>query len=312
VIFDGFLRVYTEGRDEEEPEKEASPLPAVVEGEALKLLGLTPAQHFTQPPPRYTEASLVKALEEFGIGRPSTYAPTISTLVGRRYVRKEGRALIPEDVGFVVTDFLKEHFADIVDTGFTARMELDLDKIASGEVQWAPVVRDFFGPFSKRVAEKTKSVKKSDVTEQATDKVCPKCGRPVVIKLGRFGRFYSCTGFKKTKKGAPQPPSGCDYAEPLEGQAEPQIEIIEGEMCPECGKPLAKRRGRFGPFIGCTGYPDCKYVKKQVEKMGIVCPDCGKGELVKRRGRGRSIFFGCERYPECTFTARELPTKDAA
>ena len=155
-------------------------------------------------------------------------------------------------------------------------------------------------------------MKKSDVTEQATDKVCPKCGRPVVIKLGRFGRFYSCTGFKKTKKGAPQPPSGCDYAQPLEGQTEPQIEIIEGEMCPDCGKPLAKRRGRFGPFIGCTGYPDCKYIKKTVQKTGIVCPDCGKGELVRRRGRGRSTFFGCERYPECTYTARELPTKDAA
>src|SRR5207249_1914328 len=194
VIFDGFLRVYSEGRDDDQEEKEALPLPVVTAGEALKLFELKPSQHFTQPPPRFTEASLVKALEEFGIGRPSTYAPTISTLVGRRYVRKEGRALIPEDVGFVVTDFLKEHFSDFV--------------------------------------------------------------------------------------------------EPLEGQAEPQIEIIEGEMCPDCGKPLAKRRGRFGPFIGCTGYPDCKYVKKQVEKMGVVCPDCGKGELVRRRGRGRSVFFG--------------------
>ncbi len=310
VTFDGFIRVYTEGSDD--PEKEISPLPAVVAGEELKLLGLESTQHFTQPPPRFTEASLVKTLEEFGIGRPSTYAPTISTLVGRRYVRKEGRALIPEDVGFVVTDFLKEHFADIVDTGFTARMELDLDKIAEGEAEWAPVVRDFYGPFAKLVEEKTKSVKKSDVTEEATDRVCPKCGRPVIIKLGRFGRFYSCTGFKKTKKGDPQPPGACDYAEPLEGQQEPQLEIIEGEMCPDCGKPLARRRGRFGPFIGCTGYPDCKYVKKTVQKTGVVCPECGKGELVRRRGRGRSTFFGCERYPECTYTARELPTKDAA
>ena len=312
VIFDGFLRAYTEGRDDDQEEKEALPLPVVVAGEPLKLLDLKPSQHFTQPPPRFTEASLVKALEEFGIGRPSTYAPTISTLVGRRYVRKEGRALIPEDVGFVVTDFLKEHFADIVDTGFTARMEEDLDKIAEGKVDWVPVVRDFFGPWSKRIDEKTKSVKKSDVTEEATDRICPKCGRPVVIKLGRFGRFYSCTGFKKTKKGAPQPPGACDYAEPLEGQQEPQLEIIEGESCPECGKPLAKRRGRFGPFIGCTGYPDCKYVKKTVQKTGVVCPECGKGELVRRRGRGRSTFFGCERYPECTYTARELPSKDAA
>ncbi len=313
VTFDGFLRVYTEGTDE--PEKEVPQLPAVEPGERLALLGLEAAQHFTQPPPRYTEASLVRALEEFGIGRPSTYAPTISTLVGRRYVRKEGRALIPEDVGFVVTDFLKEHFADIVDTGFTARMEEDLDRIAQGEVEWVPVVRDFFEPFNRRIEEKTRTVKKSDVTEEATDRTCPKCGRPVVIKLGRFGRFYSCTGFKKAKKGQPLPEGACDYAEPLEGQREPQLEVIEGETCPLCGKPLAKRRGRFGPFIGCTGYPECKYVKKTQQKTGVTCPQCGQGELVRRRGRGRSTFYGCERYPECTFTARELPGapgKDAA
>ena len=314
VLFDGFLRVYTEGT--EEPEKEISPLPEVTAGEALKLLGLDASQHFTQPPARFTEASLVKTLEEHGIGRPSTYAPTISTLVDRKYVRKEGRALVPEDVGSVVTDFLREHFPDIVDTGFTARMEENLDKIASGTVEWAPVVREFFTPFSKRVEEKTKSVKKSDVTEVATDRICPKCGRPVVIKLGRYGRFYSCTGFAKGKKGQPVPAGACDYSEPLEGQKEPQLEILEGEMCPDCGKPLAKRRGRFGPFVGCTGYPDCKYIKKTHEKTGVVCPDCGKGELVRRRGRGRSLFYGCERYPACTYTARELPAatpgKDAA
>ncbi len=309
VTFDGFLRVYAEGTDE--PEKEIAPLPEVIAGEDLKLLGLDAAQHFTQPPPRFTEASLVKTLEEYGIGRPSTYAPTISTLIDRRYVRRDGRALVPEDVGFVVTDFLKEHFADIVDTGFTARMEEDLDRIAEGEVQWVPVVRDFFTPFNKRIEEKTKTVKKSDVTEEPTDRTCPKCGRPVVIKLGRFGRFYSCTGFKKTKKGQPQPPGACDYSEPLEGQREPQLEIIEGESCPECGRPLAKRRGRYGPFIGCTGYPECKYIKKNVVKTGVTCPQCGQGELVQRRGRGRSLFYGCERYPECTFTARKLPGKEA-
>jgi DNA topoisomerase I len=308
VTFDGFIRVYAEGTDE--PEKEIAPLPEVVAGEDLKLLALDATQHFTQPPPRYTEASLVKTLEEHGIGRPSTYAPTISTLTGRKYVRKEGRALIPEDVGFVVTDFLKEHFPDIVDNGFTARMELDLDRIAGGETEWEPIVRDFFTPFIKLVEEKTKSVKKSDITEQKTDRICPKCGRPVIIKLGRFGRFYSCTGFKTTKKGAPQPPGACDFSEPLEGQQEPQLEIIEGEMCPDCGKPLARRRGRFGPFIGCTGYPDCKYIKKTQVKTGVVCPLCGQGELVQRRGRGRSLFFGCERYPECTFTARQLPGKE--
>ena len=305
LLFDGYLRVYQEGTDE--PEREISPLPDVSEGEELKLLGLDATQHFTQAPPRFTEASLVKALEEHGIGRPSTYAPTISTLLDRKYVRREQRALLPEDVAFTVIDFLKEHFADIVDTGFTARIEEDLDKIARGETEWVPVVREFFTPFIARVDEKTKTVKKSDVTEEATDKTCPKCGRPVIIKLGRYGRFYSCTGFVRGKKGQPLPPGACDYSAPLEGEQGPQVEIIEGEMCPECGKPLARRRGRFGPFIGCTGYPDCKYIKKTQQKTGITCPLCGQGELVRRRGRGRSTFFGCERYPECTFTARELP-----
>src|SRR5437867_4594791 len=210
VTFDGFIRVYAEGTDE--PEKEIAPLPEVTAGEDLKLLGLDAAQHFTQPPPRFTEASLVKTLEEHGIGRPSTYAPTISTLTGRKYVRRDGRALVPEDVGFVVTDVLKEHFADIVDTGFTAGMEQDLDRIAKGETEWVPVVREFFTPFNKRIEEKTKSVKKSDITEEKTDRTCPLCGA---------------------------------------------------------------------------------------------------GELVQRRGRGRSLFYGCERYPECTFTARQLPGKEA-
>ena len=309
VIFDGFLRVYIEGTDE--PEKDIAPLPDVTEGEDLRLEGLDPKQHFTQPPPRFTEASLVKMLEEHGIGRPSTYAPTISTLIDRRYVRKEGRALVPEDVGFVVTDFLREHFPDIVDLGFTARMELDLDRIAAGDAEWVPVVREFFIPFAALVAEKAGSVKKSDVTEEPTDRTCPKCGRPVVIKLGRFGRFYSCTGFVKGKKGQPMPPGGCDFSEPLEGdQGGPQI--IAGESCPLCAKPLALRRGRFGPFIGCTGYPECKYIKKEQQKTGVRCPDCVKGELVKRRGRGRSVFFGCERYPDCTFTSRELPAATSA
>ena len=170
------------------------------------------------------------------------------------------------------------------------------------------MVREFFVPFEALVKEKTASVKKSDVTEEATDKICPKCGRPVIIKLGRYGRFYSCTGFVKGKKGQPTPPGGCDYSAPLEGE-EQGPEILEGEICPDCGKPLAKKRGRFGPFIGCSGYPDCKYIKKTVVKTGVVCPLCAQGELVRRRGRGRSIFYGCERYPECTFTARELPGK---
>ena len=308
LLFDGYLRAYQEGTDE--PEREVAPLPDVKEGEELKVVGIDANQHFTEPPPRFTEASLVKILEEHGIGRPSTYAPTVSTLIERKYVRREQRALVPEDVAFTVIDFLKEHFADIVDTGFTARIEEDLDRIARGETEWVPIVKAFFDPFIATVEEKSESVKKSDVTEEATDKTCPKCGRPVIIKLGRFGRFYSCTGFVRGKKGQPLPPGACDYSAPLEGEKGPQMEILEGEFCPECGKPLAKRMGRFGPFIGCTGYPECKYIKKTQVRTGVTCPHCGEGELLQRRGKWKSTFYGCERYPECKFTAKQLPTTE--
>ena len=306
LLFDGYLRVYSEASDE--PEQQVEPLPDLAAAEALKLVSLDEHQHFTQPPARFTEASLVKALEEFGIGRPSTYAPTISTLTSK-YVTKEGRALVPTDVGCVVTDVLKAHFPDIVDTGFTARMELDLDRIAEGSAQWAPVVREFYLPFIALLAEKAKSVKKSDVTEEKTDKSCPVCGKPLIIKLGRFGRFYSCTGFVKGKKGQVAPEGSCDYSGPLDGEpAGP--EVIEGETCPECGKPMARRNGRFGPFIGCTGYPACKYIKKTVVRTEVRCPTCGEGFLVQRKGKFRSFFYGCERYPECKHTQRTLEPKE--
>ncbi len=291
VAFDGYRRVYQEGSDD--PQREESPLPEVEPGEQLALRGLDAQQHFTQPPPRYTEASLVKTLEEHGIGRPSTYAPTISTLESRKYVVVEQRRLVPQDVGFVVTDFLKEHFPGIVDLSFTARMEEDLDKIARGAVEWTPIVREFFEPFIKQVEEKDREVKKSDVVEEATDKVCPE-GHPLVIKLGRYGKFLSCSTYPEHK-----------YRESL-GE-KPKPEIIEGEVCPECGSPLARKRGRYGPFVGCTNYPNCKYVKKEAQSTGVPCPQCKEGELVRRRGRGGKFFYGCSRYPKCDHTTWTRP-----
>ena len=291
VAFDGYRRVYQEGTDD--PEREESPLPDVQPGEPLTARGLDAQQHFTQPPPRYTEASLVKTLEENGIGRPSTYAPTISTLIARKYVVLDQRRLVPQDVGFVVTDFLKEHFPGIVDLSFTAHMEEDLDKIAGGEVQWVPVVRDFFEPFIKLVEEKDRAIEKKDVVEEATDKVCPD-GHPMVIKLGRYGKFLSCSKYPEHK-----------YRESL-GE-KPKPEIIDGEVCPECGSPLARKRGRYGPFIGCTNYPNCKYVKKEAQSTGVQCPQCKEGELVRRRGRGGKFFYGCSRYPKCDYTTWTRP-----
>ncbi len=294
IGFDGYRRVYLEGSDD--PEQEIAPLPEVAVAAPLRVRGLDATQHFTQPPPRFTEASLVNTLEEHGIGRPSTYAPTISTLIDRKYVVRDKARLVPEDVGFVVTDFLKEHFPGIVDLGFTARMEEDLDKIARGEVEWVPVLREFFDPFIKQVEEKDREVKRSDVVEEKTDELCPECGRPLVIKLGRFGRFMSCSGYPD-----------CKYSRPLGDKAAVEPEIIEGEACAECGSPLARKRGRFGPFIGCTNYPTCKYVKRELQSTGVRCPQCSEGDVVRRRTKRGKFFYGCSRYPQCDYTTWTRP-----
>ena len=272
--------------------------PRLTAEQALRLLELLPEQHFTQPPPRFTEASLVKALEENGIGRPSTYAPTISTLVDRGYVRMEDRRLFPEDVGMVVTDILVDLFPDIVDVGFTARMEQELDDIAEGDRGWATVLREFYDPFHHDVENAADKVKPPEVF---LDERCPRCpeeGREpgrLVVKLGRYGKFVGCENYPE-----------CKFTRPMEGNGQPEPELLD-EACPECGKQLMRRVGRYGPFVGCSGYPDCKYVKKEPpKKTGVQCPKCGKGELVERRGRF-GPFYSCERYPECDFSINQEP-----
>jgi DNA topoisomerase-1 len=297
VKFDGFRRVYFEGRDDAADEDAESRLPELTEEQVLRLLEVLPEQHFTQPPPRYTEASLVKTLEELGIGRPSTYAPTISTLVEREYVLLEEKRFTPTDVGYVVTDLLVEWFPEIVDYSFTARMEEELDEIAEGRMRWMQVLDEFYGPFERLMEKAHDQIDKAEVTSEPIGETCPKCGQGnLVKKLGRYGRFISCDRFPD-----------CDYSRPLEGQERPEPEPT-GEACPECGKPLVSRVGRYGPFVGCSGYPECKYVKKQERKTGVKCPQCGEGELVQKRARrGGRVFYGCNRYPECDFTVGQRP-----
>ena len=300
--FDGFRRVYFEGRDDTMDEDAESMLPALRAEQALRLLELLPEQHFTQPPPRFTEATLVKALEENGIGRPSTYAPTISTLLDRRYVRLEDRRFFPEDIGMVVSDLLVQFFPDVFEVGFTARMEGELDDIAEGKENWVKVLNDFYEPFMEdlKVADK-----EMEAPEEELDELCPKCleeGRGEVklrIRLGRYGRFISCPNYPV-----------CTYTRDLNGGGEDRQPEMLDEMCPECGKPLQRRRGRFGPFIGCSGYPDCKYIKKEPPKStGVPCPECKQGELVERRGR-YGPFYSCSRYPECKFAVNQTPLPD--
>jgi DNA topoisomerase-1 len=251
IRFDGFLIVYEESRDENGNGENGNWLPALSQGELLDLLELLPEQHFTQPPPRYTEASLVRALEENGIGRPSTYAPIMTTIQSRGYVDLREKRLWPTELGFVVNDRLVKHFPDVFEVGFTARMEDALDDIAERQRDWVEVLQQFYEPFSRRLAEAERTMEPAEVQEQ-----------PI------------------------------------------------GEACPECGNDLVTRFGRYGKFIGCSNYPECRYTRPFVVKTGVTCPKCAQGELVQRRSRRGRTFYGCERYPECDYVAwrRPLPT----
>jgi DNA topoisomerase I len=309
--FDGFRRVYFEGTDNGADQDAESRLPELTEEQVLRLLEVLPEQHFTQPPPRYTEASLVKELERLGIGRPSTYAPTISNLLDRKYVRLEERKLVPEDVAFVVVDLLVDRFEEVMDYSFTARMEEELDDIAEGKMEWHQVLDEFYGPFERHIEKAHDEVDRSDVTSEPIGETCPKCGEgQLVNKLGRFGRFISCDRYPE-----------CDYSRNLDGGERPEPEPT-GEICPQCVEEgrdppgqLVKKVGRFGPFVGCDRYPECKYVKKEEQKTGVRCPKCVEegreppGELVVKRARRRrgSVFYGCNRYPECDFTVGNRP-----
>jgi DNA topoisomerase-1 len=304
TTFDGFAAVYTEGFDDSAEEAE-SQLPELGEGERTNVVDVIPEQHFTQPPPRYTEASLIKALEERGIGRPSTYAATISTIIDRGYVTVAERRLRPEHVAEVVTDLLVEHFNEFVDYDFTARMEDDLDQVAEGKRGWVPMLHEFYDPFAKLVELKKTELKRADFTTEETDEVCSE-GHPMVIRLGRTGRFLACSKYPEHKE-----------TRPLPGE-EPEAVAIEGvgETCPECGQgTLVAKRGRFGPFAGCSRYPDCKYIRKtgppppEQLPFEVVCPKCNEGHLVARRARRTgSVFYGCSRYPKCDFTSSREPT----
>jgi DNA topoisomerase-1 len=302
--FDGFRRVYFEGRDDAPDEDAEAQLPALTAEQALRLLEILPEQHFTQPPPRYTEASLVKALEELGIGRPSTYASIISTIQDRGYVRLEDRRFYPEDVGDITVDKLVEHFPDVVDYAFTAKMEDELDDIAEGKLGWVQVLDEFNGPFERSLE---KAEFEMERFEERLDERCPQCpkeGRDpghLVVKLGRFGKFIGCDNYPD-----------CTYKRNLDGQVRPEPELLE-ERCPECGRPLARKIGRYGPFIGCSGYPECRYIKKEEQKTGVTCPQCGEGELVgkrSRRGKRARVFYGCNRYPDCDFTVGQRPVQE--
>lgn len=308
--FDGWLRLLENGEESGSDKR----LLALSVDEKLRLSNLIPSQHFTEAPARFTEATLIKTLEELGIGRPSTYAPTINTIITRGYVGREGRALYPYEVGMVVNDLLVKHFPDIVDFGFTAEMEGSLDEIAEGKKEWVPVIRSFYTPFEKQLEVKEKEIKKEDVTTLgATSEKCPECGKELVIKLGKFGKFLSCTGFPKCKFAAPMADATSEGglresspSTPGVGKAESVDESQLGK-CPEDSGDLVIKKGRFGQFVACINYPKCKFTKPYLVKIGLKCPQCKDGEVIlKRSGRGK-VFFGCSRYPDCKFASWTKP-----
>ena len=307
--FDGFLAVYEESTDEDakplEPDDEQDlRLPPLKQGEKLKLIDITPRQHFTEPPPRYTEALLVKALEEQGIGRPSTYATILTTIQDREYVTKDQGKFRPTELGTVVTDLLVKHFEDIFDVQYTARMEEELDEVEDGKMTWVQALDEFYKKFEKDLKRASKNMENLKKKEIPTDEVCEKCGSPMVIKWGQFGRFMACSGYPECKNTKEIP---SDEA-PKEGEA--SAETAEAELCENCGKPMALKRGRFGQFLACTGYPECKTTRKLTAGtktpkkpdtiLDEVCPQCGQAKLALKVGRFGE-FISCSNYPKCKY-----------
>ncbi|MFH1175408.1 MAG: type I DNA topoisomerase [bacterium] len=298
IKFDGFLKIYPSKTEE-------TILPELKEGQILNLKELKPEQHFTQPPARYSEAGLIKAMEEFGIGRPSTYAPTISTIIARKYIDKdENKKLFPTEIGKLVNDVLVEHFSDVVDYKFTAKMEEDLDEIADGKRQWVPVIKEFYEPFAENLENKSKNLSKKDLVEEATDEICDKCGSPMVIKVGRYGKFLACSKYPE-----------CKNTKPLGSDGKPEEPEKTDEICDKCGSPMVIKQGRFGKFLACSAYPACKNIKnlgkegKPAEPVatGVKCPECGS-EIVEKRSRRGKNFYGCSGYPKCKFALWNKPT----
>ncbi|RMG91527.1 MAG: type I DNA topoisomerase, partial [Candidatus Dadabacteria bacterium] len=299
--FPGFMAVYVEGTDDEPSNGQApeGKLPPLAEGETLACRTIDLQQKFTQPPPRFTESTLVKELEDKGIGRPSTYAQILSTLRDRGYVEMKDRRFVPTDLGILVNDLLVANFPQVMDVGFTAQMEAELDHVEEGKRDWRELLKNFYAPFAhslERAREQMEDVKRR---EEPTDIACERCGKPMVIRWGRNGFFLACSGYPE-----------CRNTKEFERTADGGIRVIEGEptgeSCPECGADLVIRRGRFGRFVSCTKYPDCKYTSPV--GTGVPCPQEGcDGELVEKQSKRGRTFYSCNRYPACTYALWDRP-----
>ncbi len=308
MLFDGFLRVYQEGKDAPDEDDDSKSLPKMEEGQALGLEKLDPSQHFTQPPPRFTQASLIRALEEKGIGRPSTYAAIMSTIIDREYCRQdEQKRLSPTELGMLVTDLLVESFPDILNAEFTAALEDRLDKVESGEADWLDITKEFYIPFKRDLDKAAVDMRDVKREVQETEIPCEKCGKKLVIKWGRNGEFLACPSYPECK-------FTCNFSRDESGQLQMEEAEETDEVCEKCGEPMAYKFGRFGKFLGCSAYPECKNVKSLNKPipLGIACPKdlgCGEGDLVQKISRRGKVFYSCDQYPKCTFASWDRPVE---
>jgi len=273
-------------------------LPPLAVGQEVQVKKIVPNQHFTQPPPRFTEASLVGELEKLGIGRPSTYATILSTLRERKYAQDQDRKLVPTDLGLTVNSLLVESFPDLLNVQFTAQLEEKLDQIEEGKHDWVSILHDFYGPFTAELQQATQKMRDLKKEVEETDVVCDKCQRPMVIRRGRFGRFMACSGYPECRNSRELTPENTPKA-----AEEPFMEAA----CEQCGRPMTRKRGRFGEFLACTGYPQCKTTKPIVTTV-MTCPvdGCG-GAIAQRRSKRGRVFYGCTHYPRCTFSCWQRP-----
>ncbi|MBR2622565.1 MAG: type I DNA topoisomerase [Clostridia bacterium] len=322
VTFPGYMALYEEmvdehvnRRDADVQEERDARIPVLSEGMVLHSADVAPQQHFTEPPARYNEASLVKLMEEKGIGRPSTYATVITTIISRNYVNREGKMLVPSQLGEITTQMMKEHFPDIVDSGFTADMENELDDIENGERTLHQVLTEFWSPFEKELldAEKTLGAQSLELPVEETDQICEKCGSRMIVKNGRFGKFIACPNYPKCRNTKPldttKPADQADAGQTEEADKKPTNGTVVPDMkCELCGADMVLRTGRYGGFYACSCYPACKFTKQKTKEVGVDCPNCGK-PLITRHGRSRT-FYGCSGYPECNFSSWDLPTNE--
>ena len=311
VDFQGYMAVYEETEDDtarnaDEPSEQRNiRLPEMKEGDALKTISVTPDKHFTEPPARYNDASLVKFLEEMGIGRPSTFATIISTIISRNYVKREGKMLVPTPTGEVTNKLMIESFPDIVSYKFTAEMENDLDGIEQGKVALNRVLEDFWGGFERELSEANEKMKDAElsVPVEETDIICDKCGSRMIVKNGRFGKFAACPNYPQCRSTKPLVSS----EQSVEKDKKPQI--IADFKCELCGADMVQRSGRYGSFFACSRFPECSFTKQKTRDIGVPCPKCGS-KIVMKNGKNKTVFYSCEKYPTCDFSSWDMPVNE--